>query len=341
MIMSNKEFSRRQFIQTIMAGVALGPAMMGMQRINPGGIPTRPLGKTGENVSIISLGGWDSVANKSDEESIQMMHEALEGGVTFWDNSWDYHQGRAEEVMGKALAQGNRRDKVFLMTKVCARDYAGVKRQLEESLRRLRTDRIDLWQFHAIQYEGDMQRIFDPENGGLRAAIEARKEGKVRYIGFTGHRHPDIHLEMMNQNFEWDSVQMPLNIMDAHYNSFQNKVLTLANARNTGTIGMKTLASQNARIPRELNISPELCIRYSLSLPVSSVCLGIQTRDQLVTDLKIARNFKPLTEDEANRLLDQSKVKAMGGEIELYKDPASYFGCGYHARVLEEEKKNI
>ena len=339
--MSNKELSRREFIQTIMAGVALGPAMMGMQRKTPGGIPARPLGKTGENVSIISLGGWDSVANKSDDESIRMMHEALEGGVNFWDNAWDYHQGRAEEVMGKALAQGSRRDKVFLMTKVCARDYAGVKRQLEESLRRLRTDRIDLWQFHAIQYEGDMQRIFDPDSGGLRAALEARNEGKVRFIGFTGHRHPDIHLEMMNQDFQWDSVQMPLNIMDAHYNSFQNKVLTLANERNTGTIGMKTLASQNGRIPRELNISPELCIRYSLSLPVSSVCLGIQTREELVTDLNIARNFKPLTEDEVNQLLDKSKVPAMVGEIERYKDPASYFGCGYHARVLEDEKKNI
>lgn len=335
--MQNRDFSRREFIRTLMAGVALGPVMMGMQKNGPGGIPTRPLGKTGEQVSIISMGGWDSVADKTDDESIRIMHEALERGINFWDNSQDYHNGRAEEVMGKALEGGSRRDKVFLMTKVCARDYAGAKIQLEQSLKRLRTDRLDLWQFHSIQYDGDMQRIFDPENGGLKAAIEAKKEGKVRYIGFTGHRHPDIHLEMMNQGFEWDAVQMPLNILDAHYNSFQNKVLAVANDRNMGTIGMKSLAAQNARIARELNISPELCIRYSLSLPVSSLCVGFQTREEMLLDAGIAANFKPLTEDEVNSLLDRSREPASDGEIELYKNPAGYFGCGYHRGVLERE----
>jgi uncharacterized protein len=335
--MQNRDFSRREFIRTLMAGVALGPVMMGMQKNGPGGIPTRPLGKTGEHVSIISMGGWDSVADKTDDESIRIMHEALERGINFWDNSQDYHQGRAEEVMGKALESGSRRDKVFLMTKVCSRDYAGAKTQLEQSLKRLRTDRLDLWQFHSIQYDGDMQRIFDPENGGLKAAIEAKKEGKVRYIGFTGHRHPDIHLEMMNQGFEWDAVQMPLNILDAHYNSFQNKVLTVANDRNMGTIGMKSLAAQNARIARELNISPELCIRYSLSLPVSSLCVGFQTREEMLLDAGIAADFKPLTEDEVNSLLDRSREAASDGEIELYKNPAGYFGCGYHRGVLERE----
>jgi uncharacterized protein len=335
--MSTSEFSRRDFIRTLMAGVALGPVMMGMQKNNAGRIPTRPLGKTGEQVSIISMGGWDSVANKSEEEAIRLMHEALERGITFWDNSQDYHNGRAEEVMGKALESGNRRDKVFLMTKVCARDYAGAKKQLEQSLRRLRTDRLDLWQFHSIQYEGDRQRIFDPENGGLRAAIEARKEGKVRYIGFTGHRHPDIHLDMMNQGFEWDTVQLPLNVLDAHYNSFQNKVLTVANDRKMGTIGMKSLAAQNARIARELNISTELCIRYSLSLPVSSLCVGFQTREEMLLDASIATDFKPLTEDQIGSLLDKSRGPAIGGEIELYKNPAGYFGCGYHSGVLQRE----
>ena len=335
--MKNREFSRRKFIQTIMAGVALGPAMMGMQKNTSSGIPTRPLGKTGENVSIIAMGGWDSVANKSDDESIRIMHEAMDRGITFWDNSQDYHQGRAEEVMGKALAEVSRRDKVFLMTKVCARDYAGAKRQLEQSLKRLRTDRIDLWQFHSIQYDGDMQRIFDPENGALRAAIEARDEGRIRYIGFTGHRHPDIHLEMMNQDFDWDVVQMPLNILDAHYNSFRHNVLTVANERNMGTIGMKSLAAQNARISRELNISPELCIRYSLSLPVSTLCLGFQTREEMIADVNIARDFKPLTGDEVDRLLAKSQSPAKDGEIELYKNPEGYFGCSYHRGVLEQE----
>jgi uncharacterized protein len=335
--MKTKEFTRREFLRTIMAGVALGPVMTGLQRPSSNGIPTRPLGSTGEHVSIICMGGWDSVAGKTDKESIRLMHEALDGGITFWDNAWEYHNGRSEEVMGKALAEGGRRDKIFLMTKVCARDYKQGKKQLEESLRRLQTDHIDLWQFHSIQYDGDMQRIFDPSNGVLKAALEAREEGKIRYIGFSGHRHPDIHLEMMNQGFHFDTVQIPLNILDAHYNSFQKNVLMQANDQGTGTIGMKSLAAQGGRIPQVLNLSPELCIRYTLSLPVSSLCLGFQTLEELNTDLALARNFKPLTRDDVNNLLDKSFAVAENGSIELYKNPLGFFGCSYHAGVLRNE----
>jgi aryl-alcohol dehydrogenase-like predicted oxidoreductase len=273
-----KESTRREFIQTLMAGVTLGPAMMEMQRSSPNGIPTRPLGKTGVHISIIGYGGWDSVAGKSDSESIQLMHEAIDEGVTFWDNCWEYHEGRAEEVMGKALAGSSRRDKVFLMTKVCARDYKGAQRHLEDSLRRLRTDRVDLWQFHAIQYENDSKSICSPENGGLKAALEARKAGKLRFISFSGHMDPNSHLEMLGMPHEWDSVQMPLNIMDAHYTSFQKRVLPVCNERKIGALGMKSLAGQDARIPRDLNVSPELCRKYALSLPVSAVICGMQTR---------------------------------------------------------------
>lgn len=330
--------TRREFVNTIMAGVALSPFIMSMQRYNPGGLPTRPLGKTGIQVSIIGYGGWDSVANKTDDESINLMHFALDQGITFWDNAWEYNNGRSEEVMGRALAESSRRNKVFLMTKVCARDYKGVKKQLEESLKRLKTDRIDLYQCHAIQYPGDAQRIFDPDNGGLKALLEAKKEGKIRFIGFTGHRDPKIHLDMIDMPFEWDSVQMPLNIMDAHYSSFQKAVLPVLLKKNIGALGMKSLAGQDARIPRDLNVSVELCRRYSLSLPVSSVICGMQTRQEIEKDVAIARDFKPLTEAEVNSLLDISKEPSKTGSIEEYKNPQGFYGCSYHSKVLESEK---
>lgn len=336
--MEYRTLSRREFVNTIMAGVALSPFIMSMQRHSAVGLPTRPLGKTGQQVSIIALGGWDSVANKTDDESIKLMHEALEEGITFWDNAWEYHNGRSEEVMGKALAQSSRRDKVFLMTKVCARDYEGAKKQLDESLRRLKTDRIDLYQCHAIQYPGDGKRIFDPENGALKALKEAKKAGKIRFIGFTGHREPKIHLDMIDMPYGWDSVQMPLNIMDAHYSSFQKEVLPVLLNKKIAILGMKSLAGQDGRIARELNVNAELCRRYSLSLPVSALVCGIQTREELHLDLKIARNFKPLTEAEVNSLLDISREPAKSGEIEQYKNPKGFYGCSYHSNQLAQGK---
>ena len=332
-----KELSRREFMRTLMAGIAMGPIVTSMQKSSPSGIPTRPLGKTGERVSIIAYGGWDSVANKSDKESVKLMHEALEEGITFWENAWEYHDGRAETVMGKALYESQKRDKVFLMTKVCARDYKGARKQLEDSLTRLHTDRLDLWQFHSIQYDGDVQRIFDPENGALKAALEAKKEGKIRFIGFTGHMYPEMHLKMLEMPHQWDTVQLPLNIMDAHYNSFQQQVLPVVNERLIGALGMKSLAGQNARIHRDLNVKVQLLRKYSLSLPISSLVCGIQTREELLSDIEVARNFTPLNEEEIEQLLDISLVPAQDGEIELYKNPQGYFGCSYHAGVLRTE----
>ncbi|NJK95747.1 MAG: aldo/keto reductase [Bacteroidales bacterium] len=224
------------------------------------------------------------------------------------------------------------------MSKVCARDYEGVKRQLEEALRRLKTDHIDLYQFHAIQYPGDGKRILDTDKGGLKALLEAKKAGKIRYIGFTGHRDPKIHLDMLNMPFEWDTVQLPLNILDAHYSSFQKEVLPVLTKRNIAALGMKSLAGQDARLPRELNISPELCRRYSLSLPVSALVCGIQTREELQADLKIVRNFKPLTEDDVNMLLDKSREPSKTGIIEEYKNPKGFYGCSYHASILQQEQ---
>jgi uncharacterized protein len=328
-------FSRRDFIQTLMTGVLLGPAVLKTQALDSSGIPTRVLGKTGERVSIIGFGGWD-LGYINEKIAIRMMHEGIDEGITFIDNAWEYNQGRSEEVVGKALQQGKLHDKVFLMTKVCARDYEGAKRNLEDSFRRLKTDKIDLVLNHSIQYDGDRQRIFDPENGALKALKEAKEEGKIRYIGFSGHRDPQIHIDMLNQPFEWDAVLLPLNIMDAHYNSFQKRVLPVLNERNIAALGMKSLVGRFTRISEKIKISPELCRHYSLSLPISTLVCGTQSLEEMRSDIAVARNFKPLTENKINELLDMSLTAAEDGGTELYKDPTSGYGCSYHARVLRE-----
>jgi predicted aldo/keto reductase-like oxidoreductase len=329
--------TRRQFLETLAGVVALGSHTLAMQQPGPAGIPLRPLGKTGVSIPIVGYGGWDSVANKSDEESITLMHEAIDLGVTFFDNAWEYHSGRAEEVMGRALASPGRRDKVFLMTKACARDYAGFQRHLDDSLRRLRTDRIDLLQFHAVQYDGDVQRIFDSDTGGLKAALEAQKAGKVRFLGFSGHMDPKVHLEMINRPHQWDTVQMPLNILDAHHLSFEKTVLPVARQKGIGVLGMKALGGQNARIVRDLKVDWELCRRYAMSLPVSTVICGLQTRDELQGIVRVARGFTPLTSEKVDELLKMSAPRAAGGEIEQYKNRKSGYGCSYHAGVLKGE----
>jgi aryl-alcohol dehydrogenase-like predicted oxidoreductase len=313
-----------------MVGVAMGPIITRQQLFSINGIPTRPLGSTGERVSIIGYGGWDSVVNKTDKESIMLMHEAIDGGITFFDNAWEYNRGRSEEVMGMALAQEGYRKKIFLMTKVCGRDYVTAKEQIDQSLSRLKTDHVDLLQIHAVQYDDDPQIIFDPENGSMRAVLEARQAGKCRFIGFSGHMYPGMHLKLLNMPVQWDTVQMPLNILDAQYNSFQKQVLPVVNQKKIGALGMKSLAGQDARLPRELNISVELCRRYALSLPVSTVICGIQTREELKADLAIARDFVPLTEEEINKLLDIAREPAKEGKIERYKDMSSGYGCVCH-----------
>ena len=232
---------RREFLKAATATLAwggFGAQALAMQDDGDGGIATRPLGRTGERVPIVGLGGYH-IGVPEEKEAISIMHEAIDQGMTFFDNAWDYHDGGSEEVMGKALSTGGRRDKVFLMTKVCDRDYQGAKRHLEDSLRRLKTDRIDLWQFHEINWDVDPEWVF--EKGGIKAAIEARQQGKVRYIGFTGHRDPSHHLKMLARTFDWDTVQMPINLLDAHYRSFQNDVVPACREKNISVIGMKAL----------------------------------------------------------------------------------------------------
>lgn len=326
--------SRRQFVKTLMAGIAMGPAIVNHQAYSAAGIPTRPLGKTGARVSIIGLGGWDFIQKKTESESIRFLHEAVDGGITFMDNAWEYNRGRSEEIMGMALAQDSYRKKVFLMTKVCARDYKTGSEQINQSLERLHTDHIDLLQTHSIQYPGDPQRIFDPENGVMKAILEAKKAGKVKYIGFSGHMFPEMHLEMIDM-FDWDAVQLPLNILDAHYNSFQKQVLPVLNKKGIAALGMKSLAAQNGRLVHDVNVSADLCRRYVMSLPVATTVCGIQTFDELREDLQRAQNFTPLSEEEINRLLDVAREPSKDGAIEAYKDMTKYFGCSHHSSVLK------
>lgn len=323
--------TRRAVLAALAGAAAFRDEVLAMQQPGPAGIPTRPLGKTGVRVPIIGYGGWHAVAEKSDEESIRLMHEAIDLGVTFFDNAWEYHNGRAEEVMGRALQPGSVREKVFLMTKVCARDLEGARKHIEDSLRRLRTDRIDLLQFHAIQYEGDAKRI---QEGALKAALEAQKAGKVRFIGFTGHMNPKAHLEMLALPFEWNTVQMPLNVLDSHYLSFERDVLPVCRKRDIAVLGMKSLGGGMKPPVLEAGVSAELGRRYALSLPVATVICGILNREQLHFMVKIARGFQPLTKDQITSLLGSSRSQAADGHLEPYKDPKLGYGCSYHSRVL-------
>src|SRR5579859_7576291 len=288
------------------------------------GVPTRPLGHTGQRVSMVALGGWHIGAVPDEAEAIRIMHAALDEGIYFFDNAWDYQDGGAEERMGKALAMDQRRNKVFLMTKNCERDYAGSMKCLDDSLRRLRTDHLDLWQFHECVYDNDPDWIF--EKGGIKAALEARKAGKVRFIGFTGHKDPRIHLKMLAKPHSWDTAQMPINIMDAQYRSFQGEVVPECLKKNVGVIGMKGLAGgfPEGRLPSKAGLSADECYRFCLSLPVSTQVVGVTSMEQLKHNIAIARNFKPMTSAEKNALLARTKDEATDGRHELFKSSKAF-----------------
>jgi aryl-alcohol dehydrogenase-like predicted oxidoreductase len=319
--------NRREFLRAAAAGLALagaGATVLAAQQDSPAGLPTRPLGDTGEKVSIVGLGGWHIGGAGDEREAVSIMHQAIDNGITFFDNAWEYRQGKCEEWMGKALDKGHR-DKIFLMTKVCARDYEGARQQLEESLRRLNTDRLDLWQFHEINYPAAPDFVF--EQGAIRAAVEAQKAGKIRFIGFTGHKDIDIHLKMLAKPFDWDAAQMPINILDAHYRSFQKKVVPECNRRKIGVLGMKSLGA--GEIPRELGLDAKFCRRYALSLPISTLICGIESRKDLEQDLSVARGFKPMTPGEIEDFLAETKAAGSEGGHEAFKT-STRFDSGYH-----------
>ena len=301
------------------------------------GLPERVLGKTGVKVSIIALGGWHIRAVKEDEEAVKIMHAAIDEGVTFFDNAWDYHDGASEELMGKALAMDGKRNRVFLMTKNCDRDVKGTRQHLEDSLRRLKTDVIDLWQFHECNYDNDPEWII--EKGGLAEALKAQKEGKVRFLGFTGHKSPDIH-KMMLKIHDWDTVQLPINICDHFYRSFEKEILPILAERNMGAIGMKSLgggiADPGGRLVAEKVCTAEEARRYALSQDISSLVCGIDSMKVLKQDIAVARDFKPVAGDELKALLARIKPVAGDGRHERFKSTQFYDGP-YHRKQHEFE----
>jgi aryl-alcohol dehydrogenase-like predicted oxidoreductase len=294
------------------------------------GIPYRPLGSTGETVSAIGVGGFHIGHKPTEEEAIRIVRTALDSGINFLDNCWDYNAGASEIRMGKALRDGFR-DKAFLMSKIDSHSKAGAARQIDESLQRLQTDHLDLMQFHEVIRPGDPEAIFAP-GGSFEAMIEAKKAGKVRHIGFTGHKSPDIHLHMLEvaraHDFHFDTVQMPLNVMDAHFESFGQKVVPVAVQEKIGVLGMKPLGS--GWILQSKTVEPIECLHYAMSLPTSVVITGIDSMEILDQALTAARTFKPLTEEQVANLLGKTGPLATAGKFEGYKTTQTFDGTGQH-----------
>jgi aryl-alcohol dehydrogenase-like predicted oxidoreductase len=294
-------------------------------------IPMRILGRTGVQVSLIGLGGWHLGFKHLDEQlAVRIIRTAIDNGINFMDNCWDYNEGASENRMGKALQDGYR-DRVFLMTKIDGRTKQDAAKQLDESLRRLQVDHIDLVQHHEILRYEDPHRIFD-DQGANAALIEARDAGKLRFIGFTGHKDPHIHLhtlEVAKENgFEFDTVQMPLNVMDAHYRSFEKLVLPELVKQNIGVLGMKALA--NGTILESKTVSAIECLQYAMNLPTSVVITGCESMENLEQALTAARTFKPMTDEPAAR-----------GEYELFKTTSIYDGTASHPEWLGEEPPKV
>ena len=287
-------------------------------------LPTRPFGRTGIPVSILALGGWHLGLPKTEREATRLVHAAIDGGITFMDNAWDYNEGVSEIRMGKALA--GRRDKVFLMTKACphGRDARTAMRQLEESLRRLKTDYMDLWQLHEVIFDDEPKKYFAP-GGAVEALDRARQQGKVRFVGFTGHKNPDLHLEMLAHDYPWDSCQLPLNCFDASFRSFEERVLPELNRRGIAAIAMKSLGG-DGRAVKARAVTPQEAIRYTLSLAIATLVSGIETMRVLRQNLAIARGFRPMTSRQRQALRQRVGANARDGRFELYKISAAFDG---------------
>jgi len=299
-----------------------------------GEIPYRTLGRSGEKVSMVGLGGYHIGIQSTVEESVRIIRTAIDSGINFLDNCWDYNGGESEVRMGKALEDGYRK-RVFLMTKTDGQVKDAYIRQLEDSLRRFKTDHIDLVQFHEVIRPGDPDRIFGP-NGAFEAALAARKAGKIRYIGFTGHKDPDIHLKMLNagfaHGFTFDTVQMPLNIMDAHYHSFQKKVVPVLVEHGIGVLGMKPLGS--GIILRSNTVTPVECLHFAMNLPTSVVINGCDSLERLNQLLEAARTFKPLSQTEVSALLAKTAQAGAEGRFELFKTTHDFDGTVAHPQWL-------
>ena len=284
-------------------------------------LPTRPLGATGEDVSILGMGGGHVAgANSDDREVVRVIQHAIEQGVTFMDNAWEYSDGRSERLMGEAI-QG-RRDELFVMTKVCARDRAGALSNLEDSLRRLRTDVIDLWQFHEINYATDPELVFAAD-GAAEAAHRALADGKVRFVGTTGHKEPGYLMAMLEHEFPWSTVQMPVTVLDPHYKSFIATVLPEAQRRSIGVIGMKALGG-NAGFLTGAGLSLAECLGFALSQPISVLVSGMTTVDEVDQNTAVARDFAPMSPEEQAALQARVRPLAADGRFEKYKSTQAF-----------------
>jgi predicted aldo/keto reductase-like oxidoreductase len=341
--MSDEHVSRRKFLKVSAAGAAGLPVAAATARAEPqpallaedaplplgppetvekrNGIPYRLFGKTGEKVSILGLGGYHVGVPPSTEEATRLIRRAIDEGINFLDNAWEYHKGRSEVRFGNAL-EGGYRKKVFLMTKVCARDRDGAMQQLEESLKRMKTDVIDLWQFHECNYDNDPDWIF-ARDGAIHAAVKAKEQGKIRFIGFTGHKSPHIHLKMLAQEFHWDAAQMPLNVMDAHYRSFARQVVPLINGRGMGIVGMKPLGG-NFGIPKSGAVTVEECLRYVWNLKIPVCLSGMDSEKALLENIGYARAWKPEGKEAIDAILAKVHEIAGDGRLERFKSTQDF-----------------
>jgi aryl-alcohol dehydrogenase-like predicted oxidoreductase len=348
--------SRRRFVQTLgalTATAALGRARAEVPRgPQPGApkegdiklpagavMPMRTLGRTGVKVSLLGLGGFHLGIPKDDKEAIRIIDAAMDHGVTFLDNCWDYNGGKSEERMGAALSEGGRRQKAFLMTKLDGRTRESAAGQLEQSLKRLRTDMIDLVQVHEVIRMEDADRVFGP-GGAIEALVAAKKAGKLRFIGFTGHKDPAIHLHMLDvaakHGFTYDTVQMPVNVLDAHYKSFERNVIPRAKASDTAVLGMKALGS--GLILQSGVVDARECLRYSMSQPVSVQITGCDTMGVLEQALSVALGFQPLSDPETKQLLARTAPAAVAGKYEKFKTSQQFDGTAQNPKWLEEAR---
>jgi aryl-alcohol dehydrogenase-like predicted oxidoreductase len=302
----------------------------------------RTLGHTGERVSAIGVGGWHLGLSQVDEDlAIRIVRSAIDRGINFLDNCWDYNEGASEIRMGKALRDGYR-EKAFVMTKIDGRSKKEATKQLDESLKRMQVDCIDLVQHHEILRFEDPHRIFDDE-GANAALVEARQAGKLRYIGFTGHKDPRVHLYMLEvaeQNgFKFDTVQMPLNLMDAHYRSFSKEVVPELVKLNIGILGMKSMA--NGILLRSNTVTPIECLHYALNLPTSVVITGIDSMEILDQAFEVVRTFHPLSKEELEALLQKTVAAALSGRFEPFKTTSIFDGTATHPEWLGEESPEV
>ncbi len=329
---------RREFLRdaTVAAGAAslAGTLDAAANAADDKGVPQRSLGRTGVQVSAIGLGGYHIGTQRDPQDSIRIIRTAIDEGITFLDNSWDYNQGQSELRMGQALRDGYR-DKVFLMTKFDGRTKKSAAQQIDESLKRLATDHVDLIQFHENIRLEDPDRFFAP-GGAVEACVEAQKAGKARYIGFTGHKDPLVHLRMLDEarqrGFRFDAVQMPLNVMDAHFRSFAKHVLPVLVKEQIGVLGMKPLAS--GAILQSKTVTPIECLHYALNLPTSVVITGIDSLEILKQALQAVRTFKPMSDQAVAALLSRTTAAAASGQYERFKTDKVFDATASHPEWL-------